>query len=164
MEIGISLNSFRDKRVLYNGACNGKYEIVSLGRPFFFFLQFPATNFILERLSLCLERIKRIWNATFGWNVSRDRHVCETQVCRNIEVFLKNPFSFWNTIGMSFLFVYSILGASWNFVANLSCEIIEIVFKFQRHFVAKKGIRSVIISVSRKCLLYKFLTIFSLEN
>lgn len=147
MEIGISLNSFRDKRVLYNGACNGKYEIVSLGRPFFFFLQFPATNFILERLSLCLERIKRIWNATFGWNVSRDRHVCETQVCRNIEVFLKNPFSFWNTIGISFLFVYSILGASWNFVANLSCETIEIVFKFQRHFVAKKGIRSVIISL-----------------
>lgn len=82
--------------------------------------------------------------------------MCETQVCRNIEVFLKNPFSFWNTIGISFLsFSLFILDA--NFVANLSCETIEIVFKFQRHFVAKKGIRSVIISVSRKCLLYKFL-------
>lgn len=68
------------------------------------------------------------------------------QVCRNIEVFLKNPFSFWNTIGISFLsFSLFILDA--NFVANLSCETIEIVFKFQRHFVAKKGIRSVIISL-----------------
>ena len=109
MEIGISLNSFRDKRVLYNGACNGKYEIVSLGRPFFFFLQFPATNFILERLSLCLERIKRIWNATFGWNVSRDRHVCETSM-QEYWSFLEESFFFleynWD-IFLLFLFVYS---------------------------------------------------------
>lgn len=54
-----------------NGA---KYEIVSLGRPFFFRPIFPSisysgANFILE-LRTTLERIKRIWNATFGWNVS----------------------------------------------------------------------------------------------
>lgn len=134
---------------------------------FFFSFNFlrRTQEIILERLSLCLERIKRIWNATFGWNVSRDRHVCETQVCRNIEVFLKNPFSFWNTIGISFLFVYSILGASWNFVANLSCETIEIVINFSAILSRRKAFEV----YNNKCFskvftLQIFIIILSLEN